>query len=94
MTKVQVYYIHLDADPDSTTTTPPNSDLLTSPCETSFGDEENSCDLLLDDDNFRDSSDSITGDDVMSHDKSDSKNRKKSSKNSSSDTKSGSRYFS
>ncbi|CAG7836844.1 unnamed protein product [Allacma fusca] len=78
-----------DADPDSTTTTPPNSDLLTSPCETNFGDEENSCDLLLEDDNFRDSSESVTGDDAISNDKTDSKGRKKSSKNSNSDTKSG-----
>ena len=79
----------LDADPDSTTTTPPNSDLLTSPCQTSFGDDDNSCDLLLEEDHFRDSSESMTGDDLLSSDKTDSKGRKKSSKSCGSDTKSG-----
>jgi hypothetical protein len=82
-------FLIVDPDPDSTTTTPPNSDLLTSPCETSLGDDENSCDLLLEDDTFRDSSESVTGDDTASLDKGDSKSRKKSSKSCNSDTKSG-----
>jgi len=82
-----------DADPDSTTTTPPNSDLVRSPCHTSVGDDDNSCDLLLEDDNFRDSSESIAGDDSVSLDKGDSRSKKKSSKNSNSDTKSGTTCF-
>ncbi|ODN04144.1 NK1 transcription factor-related protein 1 [Orchesella cincta] len=79
----------MHADPDSTTTTPPNSDLLTSPCETSYGDDENSCDLLLEDENYRSESESVTGDDPLSLDKGSEKGKKKSSKSSNSDTKSG-----
>jgi len=86
------FLIRADADPDSTTTTPPNSDLLTSPCETSLGDDENSCDLLLEDDAFHDSSESVNGDDSASLDKGDSKSRKKSSKSCNSDTKSGTQF--
>ncbi|XP_021961274.1 NK1 transcription factor-related protein 2 isoform X2 [Folsomia candida] len=78
-----------DADPDSTTTTPPNSDLQTSPCETSLEDDENSCDLLLEDDTFRGDSSESVGDESTSFDKDDSKSRKKSSKSCNSDTKSG-----
>lgn len=84
---------HADADPDSTTTTPPTSDLQTSPCETILEDDDNSCDLLLEDDTFRDSSESVTGDDPSSFDKEDSKSRKKSSKSCNSDTKSGEPFF-
>jgi len=59
------FCVNADADPDSTTTTPPNSDLLTSPCETSYGDDENSCDLLLEEDNYHSESESVTGDDPL-----------------------------